>query len=82
MFINKGMEGLIIRLNFPFCYGYMYLTENDMYGQVLLKENMSKKEDEINLPKAVGQKFTFQQLRVRKLMFTFAVASSMTSNYT
>ena len=39
-----------------------------MYGQVLLKENVSKRKDEINLPKAVGQKVTFQQLRVRKLM--------------
>jgi hypothetical protein len=42
------------------------LAENEMYGQVILQENMSKK-DEINLPKAVGKKVTFQQLKVRSL---------------
>ena len=40
-------------------------AENEMYGQVILQNNMSKKKDEINLPKAVGKKVTFQQLRVR-----------------
>ena len=31
-------------------------AENEMYGQVVLQENLSKKKDEINLPKAVGKK--------------------------
>ena len=33
-------------------------------GRLYFKR-MSKKKDEINLPKAVGNKVTFQQLRVR-----------------
>ena len=38
-----------------------------MYGQVILQENMSKKKDTINLPKTVGKKCTFQQLKVRRM---------------
>ena len=39
-------------------------AENEMYGQVILEENMSKKKDKIDLPKVVGKKVTFQELRV------------------
>ena len=43
----------------------IFCAENEMYGQVVLQENMSKKMGEVNLPKAVGKKVTFQQLRVK-----------------
>ena len=39
-------------------------AENEMYGQVVLWQNQSKKSEEVNLPKAVGKKVTFQQLAV------------------
>lgn len=47
-----------------------YIIENEMYGQVVLLENKSKKNkdmDEVNLQKPVGDKLTFQELKVDEI---------------
>ena len=51
----------------PFHYQVLSISvniESDMYGQVLLLQNRSKDAGEVNLPKEVGNKMTFQELQV------------------
>ncbi len=67
MFMNKGTEDTY---EYSLWSYYILHAENEMYGQVVLQENMSKKKDEINLPKAVGKKVIFQQLKVRNLIIS------------
>lgn len=66
--IGKGCLWIKVQNLLGFWMPYLimiFCAENEMYGQVVLQENMSKKMGEVNLPKAVGKKVTFQQLRVR-----------------
>ena len=39
-------------------------AENETYGLLILEENISKKKDKVDLPKAVGKKVSFQEPRV------------------
>ena len=55
MFMNKGTQNVqyhvyttFLLLAMEWLHVYLLLAENEMYGQVILQENMSKK-DKINL---------------------------------
>ena len=46
---------------------HVICTENTTYCQVLLKENLTKLNDEVvDLPKAVEGKLTFNELKVSR----------------